>query len=125
MRKRVLAAFHRRTGIDLSPHIREERVITPEHWEKDFNISHGAVFGPAHNIKQLLAFRLPNQLPSPNNVYLAGAGTSPGSGLPTVMESARIASRLLCERHGVDFPASRPLPEPLTWQRAPAHTRPT
>lgn len=116
MRGRVLAALREWTHIDIESHIRVERVITPADWESQLNISHGAVFGPAHNIAQLLAFRPPNRLPSPDNVFLAGAGTSPGSGLPTVLESARIASRLLCERHGLPFPESRPLPEPETWQ---------
>jgi len=117
MRRRILAKVSRLTGIDVETRIRAERLITPAQWEQEFNISHGAVFGPAHNIMQLLAFRLPNQLPSPDNVYLAGAGTSPGSGLPIILESARIASRLLCARHGLEFPDSRPLPAPLTWGR--------
>lgn len=117
MRHRILARVSQLTGVNVEARIRAERWITPAQWELEFNISHGAVFGPAHNITQLLAFRLPNQLPSPDNLYLAGAGTSPGSGLPTILESARIASRLLCARHGLGFPESRPLPAPLTWER--------
>jgi phytoene desaturase len=117
MRRQVLAQFERRTGVDLAPLIREERIVTPAEWESRYHISHGAVFGPSHGISQLLALRLPHQLPSPGNVFLTGAGTSPGSGIPTILESARIATRLVCERHGVSFPPSRPLPEPTTWQR--------
>jgi phytoene desaturase len=116
MRSRVLNALRGWTGVDLTPHIRAEHKVTPVEWESRYNIAHGAVFGASHNITQLLAFRLPNQLPSPSNVFLTGGGTSPGSGLPTILESARIASRLVCERHGVPFPESRPLPEPTTWR---------
>jgi phytoene desaturase len=122
MRARVLAAMRDWTGVDLEPHIRAESRVTPAEWQRRYNILHGAVFGPAHNITQLLAFRLPNRLPSPDNVFLTGGGTSPGSGLPTILESARIATRLVCERHGMEFPPSRPLPAPTTWH--PRRSRP-
>ncbi len=32
-----------------------------------------------------------------------GGGTHPGSGLPTIYESGRIAANLICRRHGVAF----------------------
>jgi phytoene desaturase len=115
MRARVMDMLERRTGQDIARHVTVEASIAPTGWEDDFEVSHGAVFGPTHNIGQLLAFRLPNRLPSPRNVYLAGGGTNPGSGLPTILESGRIVTRLLCEHHGIPFPASLPLPEPATW----------
>jgi phytoene desaturase len=106
----VLHALEQRSGLSIAPHVRAESSISPTQWERDYAVSHGAVFGPAHHIGQLLALRLPNQLPWPSNVLLAGGATSPGSGLPTILESARIATRLICERHGVAFPPSRALP---------------
>lgn len=112
MRERMITAFERRAGVSIQPHIRAEEALVPEDWEDGFAVSHGAVFGPSHRLGQLLAFRLPNRLPWPHNVYLAGAATSPGSGLPTILESARISTRLLCARHRVPFPASNPLPPP-------------
>jgi phytoene desaturase len=118
MRGRILRTLEARAGVPIERHIRAERHLTPEGWEAGFEVSHGAVFGPAHNISQLLAFRLPNRLPSPSNVYLAGGGTNPGSGLPTILESGRIAARLICEDHGIPFPASRPIPDPLLWPSA-------
>jgi phytoene desaturase len=117
MRARVLDTLRRRTGVDVAAHVRAEHQVTPQDWESGFAISHGAVFGPTHEIGQLLAFRLPHRLPEPENVFLTGAGTSPGSGIPTILESARIATRLLCQEHGVAFPESEPLPEPSTWVR--------
>jgi phytoene desaturase len=110
VRAGVLQVLEDRGNVQLGKHVRVEQSLTPRDWEQRFNISHGAVFGPAHSIGQLLAFRLPNQLPSPRNVFLTGGATNPGSGLPTIAESARISSRLLCESHGVPFPASAPLP---------------
>lgn len=110
MRQRVFSVFVRRTGYDLAQHARVETTISPIDWQERFGVSHGAVFGPAHSIDQLLTLRLPNHLPHPSNVFLAGGGTSPGSGLPTVLESGRIAARLACEAEGRSFPPSRPLP---------------
>ncbi len=120
MRERVLHAFEKRSGLSIRANIRAEAAITPSDWQSEFRVSHGAVFGPSHCLSQLLAFRLPNQLPHPRNVFLAGGATNPGSGLPTILESARIATRLICERHRVPFPASRPLPAPGLLQ----HERP-
>jgi phytoene desaturase len=117
MRARILETLARRTGVDVTPHIRVEHQVSPRDWESSFSISHGAVFGPTHDVDQLLAFRLPHRLPDPDNVFLTGAGTSPGSGIPTILESARITTRLLCEEHGIPFPESQPLPEPTTWVR--------
>lgn len=110
LRERVLDCVERRAGLSVRAHIEVEAMLTPDDWERRFGVSHGAVFGPAHSIDQLLAFRLPNRLPHPNNVFLAGAGTSPGSGLPTILESARIAARSICDVHAVPFPASKRVP---------------
>lgn len=112
LRERVLDLLEHRGEVAVRPNIVVERCITPRDWEYQFGVSHGAVFGPAHRIDQLLALRLPNQLPWPQNVMLAGGATSPGSGLPTILESARISSRLICERNDQPFPPSRPLPQP-------------
>jgi phytoene desaturase len=45
-----------------------------------------------------------------DHCYLVGGGTHPGSGLPTIYESARISSNLLCKKHGVPFPPVPALP---------------
>ena len=38
-----------------------------------------------------------------DNCYLVGGGTHPGSGLPTIYESARISSNLICRKYGIPF----------------------
>ena len=40
-----------------------------------------------------------NQL---KQLYLVGGGTHPGSGLPTIFESSRITSKLICAEMGID-----------------------
>ncbi|QQL46045.1 phytoene desaturase [Sulfuriroseicoccus oceanibius] len=107
-RDKVIDRIIERTGMkDLREHIVEERCITPQGWE-DANIFLGATFNLAHTLDQMLYLRPQNRLKGFENVYLVGGGTHPGSGLPTIYESARISSNLICESYGkvrerVDF----------------------
>ena len=107
-REKVLDRIIAKTGMkDLRDHIVEERCITPKGWE-DANIFIGATFNFAHTMDQMLYLRPRNKLQGFDNVYLVGGGTHPGSGLPTIYESGRISSNLICESYGkkreqVDF----------------------
>ena len=92
---------------DLREHIVEERIITPQGWE-GADIFMGATFNLAHTLDQMLYLRPRNRMQGFENIYLVGGGTHPGSGLPTIYESARISSNLICESYGtkrdrVDF----------------------
>jgi phytoene desaturase len=46
---------------------------------------------------QVLYFRPHNRFEECRNCYLVGGGTHPGSGLPTIYESARISANLICK----------------------------
>ena len=113
LRQRTIDLLENRAGYaGLSGHIKAEASITPEDWRRQLGVHLGAVFNFSHLPSQLLAFRPPHRLKDLSNVYLAGGGTSPGSGLPTILESARIASDLICRKHGVETRPPLPLPEP-------------
>lgn len=102
-RERVLDCMEKRAGMDgLRGHIREEVVFTPNTWE-GMNIQFGATFNLAHSLNQMLYFRPRNKFEELDNCYLVGGGTHPGSGLPTIYESGRIAANLISRRHGVEF----------------------
>ncbi len=103
-RDRVLERIEARTGMkDLREHIVEERVITPQGWRDDASVYLGATFNLKHTMNQLLYLRPHNRYGKFRNLYLAGGGTHPGSGLPTIYESARISSNLICEQFGVGY----------------------
>jgi phytoene desaturase len=87
----------------LKKHIEVEKVITPDDWEQEHNVYLGATFNLAHTFKQLLYFRPRNKFEELEHCYLVGGGTHPGSGLPTIYESARISSNLLSQSYGVNF----------------------
>ncbi|NNM30694.1 MAG: phytoene desaturase, partial [Akkermansiaceae bacterium] len=104
-RDRILARVEERTGMkDLRDHIVEERVLTPDGWRDDHAIFMGATFSLKHTLNQLLYLRPHNRFDGFSNLYLAGGGTHPGSGLPTIYESARIAANLVGEQFGMKFP---------------------
>jgi phytoene desaturase len=94
----------------ISEHIREELIITPEDWETKRDVYKGATFNLGHQLSQLLYLRPHNEFEEFANCYLVGGGTHPGSGLPTIFESARIAADLLSTKYGQNVPAPRPFP---------------
>jgi phytoene desaturase len=97
-RDKILSILRERTGVDLAPRIREERIVTPQDWQNEFRVYKGATFSLAHSWDQMLQFRPHNESDEFKNFYLVGGGTHPGSGLPTILESARIAARLIAKR---------------------------
>lgn len=99
MRDAVLSRFKERTSIhDLEDRIVTEHIITPNDWE-DQNIHLGAVFNLNHSMDNLLLNRPHNKFEELDNLYLVGGGTHPGSGLPTIYESGRIASDLITKKY--------------------------
>jgi phytoene desaturase len=110
MRDYVLRGLRERTPYgDVAPHIREELIITPEDWEKKYGVFLGATFNMAHSWDQMLYLRPHNEFEKFSNCYLVGGGTHPGSGLPTIFESARISSNLICQKYEIPHPAAKPL----------------
>ncbi len=112
LQKAAQAGF---TGLE--KRIRFERLLTPDDWEKQYEIHRGATFNLAHSLGQLLHLRPHNRFEDVDGVYLVGGGTHPGSGLPVIFESARISSRLLLQDLGVSAPA---LPVAMPMQEAAA-----
>lgn len=79
-----------RLNIDLEPHILDKTIITPKDWQNDYNVHLGAVFNLSHKLSQMMHFRPHNKFEEIKNLYLVGGGTHPGSGLPTIYQSAII-----------------------------------
>lgn len=102
-KEKVINEMEERAGMsDLRQHIKEEIVYTPKTW-MDMNIQFGATFNLAHSLKQMMHLRPRNKFEELGNCYLVGGGTHPGSGLPTIYESGRIAANMISKRHGVVF----------------------
>ena len=94
---------------NVTPHIQREMIITPDDWEQKHSVFLGATFNMAHSWDQMLYMRPHNQFEQFSNCYLVGGGTHPGSGLPTIFESARISANLICQKYEIPHPATKPL----------------
>jgi phytoene desaturase len=77
-------------GLDLEAEIEVERVYTPDDLGSLWNLEKGSAFGLSHDFWQIGPFRPSNQDPDVKNLFFVGASTQPGTGLPTVMLSARL-----------------------------------
>ncbi|WP_281887251.1 NAD(P)/FAD-dependent oxidoreductase [Paenibacillus sp. YYML68] len=99
-RDKVLDKVERLAGFEgLRHHIEAEHMITPLDWEHKHRIYQGATFNLAHNLGQMLYFRPHNRFDELDGCWLVGGGTHPGSGLPTIMESARITARGIAAKY--------------------------
>ena len=96
---------------DLERRIVVERRFTPDDWEQELNLEHGAAFGLSHNFFQVGPFRPANQDRRLRNLFFVGASTQPGTGLPMVMLSAKLVTerilRFAGEQPRAVLPASQ------------------
>ncbi|MDG4656699.1 phytoene desaturase family protein [Ectobacillus antri] len=97
----ILKTLAEKTGFtDIEEHIEVERILTPQQWEQDLFVYEGATFNLGHQLTQMMYLRPHNRFEELDNCWLVGGGTHPGSGLPTILESAKITSRLIEETTG-------------------------
>jgi phytoene desaturase len=80
--------------------IETELIATPRDWEQQLNVYRGATFNLSHRLSQMMAFRPHNRFEDADRCWLVGGGTHPGSGLPTIWESARITASMMAARDG-------------------------
>ena len=84
---------------DLRNHICAEKIITPDDWRDEYAVYKGATFNLSHKIGQMLYLRPHNRFEETEHCYLVGGGTHPGSGVPTIIESGRIAANMISAWH--------------------------
>lgn len=95
LRDRVVAALGATLLPDLADTLRADFFMTPEDFETRYLSPAGAGFSIAPHFRQSAWFRFHNRGEGPRNLYLVGAGSHPGAGLPGVLSSARIVDKLL------------------------------
>ena len=83
------------SGLEQS--IRVERRYTPLDFRDDLSSHLGSAFSIEPTLLQSAYFRPHNVSEDVDGLYLVGAGTHPGAGIPGVLLSARITSRLVQE----------------------------
>ncbi len=92
-------AIARRLSETLLPGLEDEivtsRVTTPQDFKDRYLSVKGAAFSLAPTLTQSAWFRPHNRSEDVKGLYLVGAGTQPGAGLPGVLSSARILDALV------------------------------
>lgn len=94
--ERILAALESYLP-DLRKHVVAQHHITPLEFQSDLNAYQGSAFSVAPRLVQSAWFRTHNRDPSIPGLYLTGAGTHPGAGLPGVINSAKATAGLIVE----------------------------
>ncbi|MEJ8851028.1 phytoene desaturase [Variovorax rhizosphaerae] len=80
---------------DLENQIVTSRLMTPQDFQDRLSSFRGAAFGMEPVLSQSAWFRPHNRSEELDRLYLVGAGTHPGAGLPGVLSSARILDSLV------------------------------
>lgn len=95
LRDRIIAALERTMLPGLRDAITADFSMTPDDFEANYLSYGGAGFSIAPYFTQSAWFRFHNKSESIANLYLVGAGTHPGAGLPGVICSAKVIDRLI------------------------------
>jgi phytoene desaturase len=101
--ERILTALERHMP-NLRQHIVVKRQLTPQGFERDLWAYQGSAFSVAPKLSQSAWFRPHNRDPHIPGLYLVGAGTHPGAGVPGVVSSAKATAGLVLRDLGLAGP---------------------
>ncbi|MBS7458264.1 phytoene desaturase [Coralloluteibacterium stylophorae] len=96
-RDRILDYLERFYMPGLRSQLVTSRFITPFDFRDTLNAHHGSAFSLEPVLTQSAWFRPHNRDADIPNLYLVGAGTHPGAGVPGVIGSAKATARLMLE----------------------------
>ena len=94
-RQKIAAHLERTVLPGLSEAVVTSRLLTPPDFLDRLSSTKGAAFGLEPVLTQSAWFRPHNKSEELDRLYLVGAGTHPGAGLPGVISSARILDRVV------------------------------
>jgi len=97
----IISDMGQRIGVDLAKHTVTRTVLSPVEWQDKFNLYKGSGLGLAHGLNQIGGFRPANRDEEFKNLYYVGASTVPGTGLPIVVISSRLATERILKEDGV------------------------
>jgi phytoene desaturase len=94
-RDAIIAYLERRCLPDLRRHIVTEHRVDPRYFHDTLNSHLGSAFSVEPTLRQSAWFRPHNQSEDVPNLYLVGAGTHPGAGIPGVLSSGKIVADMI------------------------------
>ncbi|SNX27911.1 phytoene desaturase [Polynucleobacter meluiroseus] len=97
LRDQIVTALDQTILPNLKQTITEDFYMTPQDFSSNYFSEHGAGFSIAPLFTQSAWFRFHNRAEGLKNLYVVGAGTHPGAGLPGVISSAKVIDSLIPE----------------------------
>lgn len=94
-----ILAFLEKALPGLRSHTTVKRWFNPLDFQSELAAYHGSAFSCAPLLSQSAYFRPHNRDPQIPNLYLVGAGTHPGAGVPGVINSAKATALTIREDH--------------------------
>lgn len=94
-RRRIEAYLSRTVMPGLEDHVVSSHVLDPIGFRDELLSVKGAAFGMEPVLLQSAYFRPHNQSEEIDGLYLVGAGTHPGAGVPGVLSSAKVLERVI------------------------------
>jgi phytoene desaturase len=94
-RRSVEQALERTVLPGLSRHVVSSRVMTPQDFHDRLLSYKGAAFGMEPLLLQSAWFRPHNRSEDVDRLFMVGAGTHPGAGVPGVLMSAKTLEQVL------------------------------
>ncbi len=94
-RERVLDFLERRALPGLRARLRFVHAVTPHYFADTLMSTHGSGFSIHPDLLQSAYFRFHNRSEECANLFMVGAGTHPGAGVPGVLTSAKVLDRLI------------------------------
>ncbi|MEM8810701.1 MAG: phytoene desaturase family protein [Cyanobacteria bacterium P01_G01_bin.38] len=82
---------------NVGQHIVSETCYTADTWQDDYRVHLGAVFNLSHTWTQLGPFRPPIRSDVAKGLYWVGGAVHPGSGLLTILESAKSVTHFVSQ----------------------------
>jgi phytoene desaturase len=99
--RRVRAYILQRLGElglpEVESHIQVDVSFVPQWWQNRYNLTRGSTHGLSHKLTQMAYMRPHNRHSRYHNLYFVGASTHPGTGVPTVLISARLVAERIME----------------------------
>jgi phytoene desaturase len=92
--ERILTALEAQLP-DLRRHVVTQHFVTPRYFHDALHAYQGSAFSVAPKLTQSAWFRPHNRDPQIPGLYIVGAGTHPGAGLPGVINSAKATAGLI------------------------------
>lgn len=93
----IISDLSERINFDLHKNTIAQTTMNPVDWQNNFNLYRGSGLGLAHGLNQVGGLRPNNKDEKFSNLYYVGASTTPGTGLPMVVISSKLAAERILE----------------------------